>query len=274
MSDDDVFPAYRDRYLPALSAAEIEALPDKAATPVIIPTGAIEQHGPHLPVGVDAMMGQVWLHHALPKLPPRVKVWVAPPITVGKSNEHLGFPGTLMISATELQTQLSVMVRQLHAWGFRVFGILNTHGGNTSVLLHTLRELHTELGVHGGMLAMKTDLGISAQEAAYGFHAGEVETSWLAAEAPELCRLEDARTTYPASVDDERELLPELAPATYSWITADISPTGIMGDATTATATKGERWIDQMSAALAGNLAALHTWAAQHATNAANTSTS
>jgi creatinine amidohydrolase len=83
----------RAHYLPAMTKAQIDALPDKAWAPVIVTTGAIEQHGPHLPVAFDSLMGQVWLDRVLPLLPPSVSCYVAPPITIGKSNEHTGFPG-------------------------------------------------------------------------------------------------------------------------------------------------------------------------------------
>ncbi|MGH8021173.1 MAG: creatininase family protein, partial [Opitutaceae bacterium] len=67
--------AYRDRYLPSMTCAQIEALPHRASAIVIIPTGSVEQHGPHLPVGVDSILGQGWLAAALPHVPAQVKVY-------------------------------------------------------------------------------------------------------------------------------------------------------------------------------------------------------
>ena len=129
------FPSYRDRYLPAMTLRRIRALPDKAWAPVILATGAIEQHGPHLPVAVDALMGQVWLSLALARLPAGASCYVAPPITIGKSNEHTGFPGTLMISRDTLRSQILAVARQAQAWGFRSIAVINTHGGNVPVLV-------------------------------------------------------------------------------------------------------------------------------------------
>ncbi len=243
------FPAYRERYLPAMTATQIRALPDKAWAPVIVTTGAIEQHGPHLPVAVDSFLGQVWVTRMLAKLPAGVSCYVAPPITNGKSNEHVGFPGTLMISKETLRAQLLAIARQVHAWGFRQIVILNTHGGNTSVLVYTMREIRAALGLRIGFLGAKVELDppISALERAYGFHANEVESALLMANAPAYTHPERAVCWYPARLEDPGELRPEGAPATYSWASQDISPSGIMGDAPAATAGKGEQWTRQIT---------------------------
>ena len=253
-----LFPAaYRDRYLPALTRDALEALPHKDRTLVLLTTGAIEQHGHHLPVGVDAILGQTWLTHALPKLPADARVLVAPAITYGKSNEHTGFPGTVSISAKTLRRLLLALATQLHALGFRHLAILNTHGGNSAVLVYTLREIQTALGLRAGMLNFPYKPDLSPQEAEYGFHAGEWETSLMLAAAPELVRLDRAVCEYPARLDDPGELRPENAPAIFSWITSDISKSGVMGDATRATREKGLHWLDAASTALAGRIAEL-----------------
>ena len=258
----DPFPAYRDRYLPALRLDEIERLPGKAAIPVILPTGAIEQHGPHLPVGVDSMMAQAWLNRALPLLASDTPCLVAPAITVGKSNEHTGFPGTLMIDKTVLADLLWSIARQLHAWGFSVLAILNTHGGNIQVIRSTLREIHAELGLTTGVLRPRFSLPLDPQEAAFGFHANQAETAWLLALTPELVDPQLAAREYPARLGDPGELRAEAAPAIFSWITSDLSHTGIVGDATLATAADGEAWLEAGARALADALTALTSWAA------------
>jgi creatinine amidohydrolase len=227
-----------------MTAAQISVLPDKEWAPVIVATGAIEQHGPHLPVAVDAMMGQVWLSLALPRLPAWASCYVAPAITIGKSNEHTGFPGTLVVSKATLRELLLATARQVHAWGFRKLAVINTHGGNISVVTYTLREIRELYGLHAEVLRGHRDLGLSKQEATYGFHAGEVETSWMLAAAGSLVRMEHARCEYPARIDDPSPLRPEAAPATFSWASQDISKTGIMGDATAASAEKGMRWLE------------------------------
>ncbi len=245
------FPSYRPRYLAGMTLREIQALPDKASAPVIITTGAIEQHGPHLPVAVDSLLAEVWLDRALPQLPADVACYVAPPITIGKSNEHTGFPGTLYISKDTLRGQLLTIARQIQAWGFRQLAILNTHGGNSAVIAYTLREISATYGLHCGVLAPKIDLGLPLQETTFGYHANTTETGWLLAVAPQYVEMSVAVSEYCGRLDDPGELRPERAPATMAWVTADLSKSGIMGDATAATPTEGQRWLDHTAAAFA-----------------------
>jgi creatinine amidohydrolase len=248
------FPTYRARYLPAMTRSQLDALPGKASSLVIIPTGAVEQHGPHLPVGVDSILGQAWLDAALPLVPAAMPVYVGPAITYGKSNEHVGFPGTIAISARSLHRLLKVIARQLHALGFRTMAVLNTHGGNSAVLVSTLREIQTETGLNAGMLSWTWKPPITPQEATYGFHAGHWETALMLAAAPHLVHLDRAVCEFPAQLDDPGELRPEDAPATFSWISADISKSGVMGDATKATAADGRAWFALATQALADRI--------------------
>ncbi|HSI09726.1 MAG: creatininase family protein [Rariglobus sp.] len=238
------------RLLTALTTEELAALPDKARALVILPTGAIEQHGHHLPVGTDTLLGRLWLAHALPKLPADAPVYVAPALVYGKSNEHLGFAGTLTISARTLRRQLLAQAAHLKALGFRQLAVLNTHGGNSAILVATLREIQTTLGLRAGMLSGYYRPQLSPQETAFGFHAGEWETSLLLAGAPELVRMDRAVCEYPARIDAPGVLRPEASAAVFAWKTTDISRSGVMGDATQATAEKGARWLDEASAAL------------------------
>jgi creatinine amidohydrolase len=249
------FPSYRDRYLPAMTLRRIASLPDKAWAPVILATGAIEQHGPHLPVAVDALMGQVWLSLALARLPAGASCYVAPPITIGKSNEHTGFAGTLIISRETLRSQILAVARQVHAWGFRSLAVINTHGGNVPVLVPTLREIRALYGIRAGLLASGPVAGISAQEAAFGIHAGEVETSWVMAAARQHTDPSKAVCEYPARIGDPGEVRPVAAPALVAWASRDVSRSGVMGDATAATVEKGERWLEQGASGYAAAIA-------------------
>lgn len=242
---------FRPRYLPSLTRDELEALPNKDRALVLIPTGAIEQHGHHLPVGVDAILGQAWLENILPRLPADAPVFVAPPLTYGKSNEHHAFPGTLSVSVTTFRRMLLAIAAQLKALGFRQLAILNTHGGNSAIVVSTLREIQTSLGLRAGLLGWPYKPDLPAQEAAFGFHGGELETSLMLAVADELVTMSKAVCEFPAQLSDPGELRPEDAPAVISWSTEDISHSGVMGDATAATHEKGNRWLDAQSAALA-----------------------
>lgn len=253
------WPDYRKHYLMALTRDELEDLPDKENAFVILPTGAIEQHGHHLPVGVDAIIGQAWLNAALPKLPPSVNVWVAPPITFGKSNEHVGFPGTITLSAKSLRRLVLASARQLHLLGFRNLGVLNTHGGNSAVLVYTIREIQSTLGMRAGIIGSNYPAPLSPQEREYGFHAGEWETSLMLASTENLVRMDRAVCEFPARLDDPGELRPENAPAIFSWISSDVSRSGAMGDATRASVDKGRLWMEEASSALAKRITHLAT---------------
>lgn len=248
------WPSYRKHYLGALTRDELEALPDKDSALVILPTGAIEQHGPHLPVGVDAILGQARVHHVLPLLPAGSPVYVAPPLTYGASAEHAAFPGTVSLPIRTLRRLVLAAAAQLRALGFRRLALLNTHGGNSAVLVYTLRELQDGPAFRAGLLGNYASAEQDPQEAAYGFHAGEMETSLMLACAPEWVRLDRVVCEYPAQLTEPGLLRPEQAPAVFSWLTQDISQSGVMGDATRATVAKGVRWMTEASLALADRI--------------------
>jgi creatinine amidohydrolase len=250
-----IFPSYRSRYLPAMSLSQIKALPDKSWAPVILTTGAVEQHGPHLPVAVDALMGQAWLSLTIARLPAGASCYVAPPITIGKSNEHTGFPGTLMLTRDTLRSQILAVARQVHAWGFRSLAVINTHGGNVPVLVPTLREIRSLFGFRAAILQSKANHELSAQESTFGIHANEVETSWILAAAAQLVDMSKAVCEYPALISDPGEVRPVMAPALVAWTSRDVSRTGTMGDAPSASLEKGERWLDQGATAYAAAIA-------------------
>ena len=250
-------PPASPRALATFTSAQLAALPDKARALVIIPTGAIEQHGHHLPLGTDSLLSQLWLAHALPKLAPEAQVFVAPPLVYGKSNEHLGFAGTVTLSARTLRRQLLSIATHLKTLGFRQIAVLNTHGGNSATVVTTLREIQTDLGLRAGMLSGYYRPQQSPQEAAYGFHASEWETSLLLAGAPALVHMDRAVCEYPARINDPGALRPEGAPVVFTWKTSDLSRSGVMGDATIATAEKGVHWLDEASTALARKIESL-----------------
>jgi creatinine amidohydrolase len=251
------FPCYRGRYLPGMTRAQIDSLPGKGSAVVIVPTGSVEQHGPHLPVGVDSILGQAWLAYALPHVPAHVPVYVGPALTYGKSNEHLGFPGTLTISALSLRRVLLAVARQVRDLGFGTLAILNTHGGNSAVVVATLREIQTEFGLNACMIAPTWKPPVDEQEQRFGIHAGRIETAWMLAVAPQLVRMQRAVCEFPARIDDPGRVRPVDAPATAAWMSLDVSRTGVMGDATAATASDGRAWFEAGARSLAARIVEL-----------------
>jgi len=243
--------------LVASTPSALVAAANRPGALVIIPTAAIEQHGPHLGVGTDAIIGQGLLARALELLPASCSVWVAPPLLVGKSIEHADFPGTLSLSTATFSAMVRAQVEQLSRIGFQHIAFWNTHGGNSALLVSLIRDLQSIPGLRIGMLQHGFKPEQSPQEAAYGFHAGEWETALMLALAPALVRRAEAICHYPAQLNDAGELRPVGAALTLAWSTRDIAPDGVMGDAMLATAAQGEEWVAATAAALADRIAAL-----------------
>jgi creatinine amidohydrolase len=248
-----------ERNFAYLNWKQVDAL-SRESTLLVLPTAAIEQHGHHLPLATDTLLNNLLLGHALGKLPAQLSVYALPPVHYGKSNEHIGFPGTLSVSASTFMAVLRDLGSSLSQVGFQRLVLYNTHGGNTALIDVMARDLRAEFGLrtfalHGsGGIAFE---GLSLPEKAFGFHAGEVETALLLASIPELVDTSAYTVNYIADIANPEPLLPENAPATFAWLTRDISPTGVMGDPRPATAEKGARWLDQAATRLAAALEAM-----------------
>jgi len=242
-----------------LNWKQVDALP-RETTLLVLPTAAIEQHGHHLPLATDTLINNLLLGHALAKLPADAPVYALPPVHYGKSNEHTGFPGTLSVSSSTFMAVLRDLGASLSSAGFRKLALYNTHGGNTALIDVMARDLRAEFKLRTftlhGSGGIKFE-GLNPQERAYGFHAGEVETAFLLAAAPELVDRSAYTANYIADVAKPEMLLPENAPATFAWLTRDISASGVMGDPRPATAENGARWLDEAASRLAAALEAM-----------------
>jgi len=242
-----------------LNWKQVDALP-RESTLLVLPTAAIEQHGHHLPLATDTLINNLLLGHALEKLPADLPVYALPPVCYGKSNEHLGYPGTLSVSSATFMAVLRDLGASLSRANFQKVVLYNTHGGNTALIDVMSRDLRAEFGLrtfalHGsGGISFE---GLDPQERAYGFHAGEVETSYLLASVPKLVDRSAYTTNYIAEISHPEMLLPENAPATFAWLTRDIAPSGVMGDPRPASTEKGARWLEQAATHLAAALEAM-----------------
>jgi creatinine amidohydrolase len=242
-----------------LTWKQVDALP-RESTLLVLPTAAIEQHGHHLPLATDTLINNLLLGHALAKLPANLPVYALPPVHYGKSNEHSGFAGTLSVSATTFMAVLRDLGASLASARFQKLVLYNTHGGNASLIEVMARDLRAEFGLrtfalHGsGGVAFE---GLSEQERAYGFHAGEVETALLLAALPQLVDRSAYTVNYVADLAKPELLRPENAPATFAWLTRDIAASGVMGDPRPATAENGMRWLDEAATRLATALGAM-----------------
>jgi creatinine amidohydrolase len=242
-----------------LNWKQVDALP-RESTLLVLPTAAIEQHGHHLPLATDTLINNLLLGHALAKLPAEMPVYALPPVHYGKSNEHIGFPGTLSVSATTFMAVVRDLGASLAKANFKKLVLYNTHGGNTSLVDVMARDLRAEFGLrtftlHGsGGISFE---GLNPQERAYGFHAGEVETSFLLAGIPEVVDQSAYTSNYIADISAPEMLLPENAPATFAWLTRDIAESGVLGDPRPASAEKGNRWLEEAATRLATALEAM-----------------
>ena len=213
---------------------------DPAKTIAILPTAAIEQHGPHLPTGTDTMIAQGMLAELRRTCPDDLAILILPVQAVGKSNEHIHAAGTLTLTAeTALRAWVEIGQSVARA-GLRKLVIVNSHGGN----LDLVSILSRELRVREGMLAVKcqwTGFGTpdgmySEHERAFGIHGGDMETSLMLAFHPESVDMTAARDFKSSA---EGAPVSPIGPISYGWVATDLNPAGTVGNASAATAEKG-----------------------------------
>ncbi len=158
----------------------------------VLPVGAIEQHGPHLPVSTDACINQGVLARALELMPDDLPVTVLPMLPVGKSNEHLAFPGTLTLSAETLIRVWTEIGEGVARAGIRKLVLFNSHGGQLQIMDIVARDLrvrHAMMVVAYSWFAGGLPAGLFGEdEVRHGIHAGAIETSMMLHLAPDLVR--------------------------------------------------------------------------------------
>ena len=193
----------------------------------MVPLGSTEQHGPHLPLDTDTRIATAVARGAATRLDHQ---WlVAPAIAYGASGEHQSFAGTISIGTEALTTLLVEYGRSAAGWAQRLV-FVNGHGGNVAALNTAVARLRAE----------GRDVGWCACLAAGGdAHAGHTETSLLLHISPA-----DVRTD--RWLSGNRAPLPELLPSMRRGGVAAVSPVGVLGDPTTATAAEGRRIFAEM----------------------------
>ena len=213
---------------------------DPMTTIAVLPTAAIEQHGPHLPVGTDTLIARGMLAELQRSCPADLDVRVLPIQAVGKSNEHLWAKGTLTLTAATALAAWTEIGLSVARAGIRKLVIVNSHGGN----LDLVSILSRELRVQADMLAVKCQWGAFGQpegmysdhERAYGIHGGDVETSLMLAFQPDTVDMRAAKNFRSSA---ETSAISPIGPISYGWIAKDLSADGTVGDASLATAEKG-----------------------------------
>ena len=234
------------RYFPYLTWQEIAEMPHKENTVIIQPIGAIEQHGHHLPIAVDSAISLGVLGKALAQLDDTIPAYALPCLYYGKSNEHSGFPGTITLSADTLLSVIKEMAASIYSSGFRKLILMNSHGGQPQIMEIAARDLHQEhpdFNVFPFFTWRVPNVAgelISKQELEYGIHAGDAETSIMLSLLPEQVKMDLAVKEYPQNLPQD-SLLSMEGKLPFSWLTKEVSTTGVMGDATVATLEKGDR---------------------------------
>ncbi|WP_432715756.1 creatininase family protein [Xanthobacter autotrophicus] len=228
-----------------LSSPAIAAL-DKTRLVAVLPVAAVEQHGPHLPLGTDLFIAEGYIERIAPQVPREVDAVFLPVQAVGKSDEHITFAGTLTLSPATALTAWVELGESLARAGVRRLVLMNTHGGNVPVIdlvARTLRVKHRMLAVTCSMHRFGYPVGLfTDHERAHGIHGGEIETSLMLAYRPELVDMTHAGdfTPYSVAMESEFARLRANHPVGFGWLAEDLSADGAMGDARGATALKGE----------------------------------
>jgi len=216
----------------------------------VLPVAAVEQHGPHLPLGADVCIAEAYIGRVLPLIPEGLPVTFLPVQTIGCSDEHLGFPGTLSLPATALIAAWTEIGACLARCGVRKLVLVTSHGGNTAVMAAValnLRVRHRMLAVTCAWHRFGYPKGtFAAEEVLHGVHGGDVETSLVLAHRPDAVAMRSAVKAAPTTLEmaDTFKWLSAVRPAGFGWMTQDLHPTGAVGDATAATADKGARALD------------------------------
>lgn len=241
-------PGVRQRSLDHLPWPEVRRAAARPGSTVIWPFGAIEQHGPHLPLCTDALFAERILESVLDLVSEELPIWRLPLSSFGFSPEHRGFPGTLNLGAETLLSLVMAVGRDLAAAGFDRLILFNAHGGQIALLQVAARQLRAH---QPAMAVLPCFLWsgpeglarlVPEPERHEGLHAALAETSLMLHLAPELVGRERPHDGVPGQ--GSRDLPPpgwSLEGAVpNAWLTADLSASGVIGDAGGASAELGE----------------------------------
>ena len=223
----------------------------------LLPVAAVEQHGPHLPLGTDAILTDAIVDAARAKEASAATVLRLPTQRIGLSPEHLAFPGTLSLEAETVIAAWTAIGASVARAGVRKLVILNGHGGQTGlvdVVATRLRVAHGMTVVRATtfrLLGDSVDLG--EREERFGLHGGLLETSMMLAAAPDLVR-QAAVADFASNAEAWEKGFAALegeGETGLGWMAQDLNPAGVTGNAAAASAELGQRIIEAMASRLA-----------------------
>ncbi|MES2945775.1 MAG: creatininase family protein [Pseudomonadota bacterium] len=230
----------------------------------VLPVAATEQHGPHLPLNVDATLVDGVITAALPHIAENLPVLFLPTQAIGFSPEHTAFAGTLTLKAPTIIALWTEIAESVAASGVKKLVLLNSHGGQVGLLDVVARDLRARLGmlvysVNWFNLPLTGEVGesvadqFSAQEHRFGIHAGDMETSMMLALKPEQVDMGQAQHFHSTSQDRAQKfsILGDGKSAKLAWQMQDYNPHGAAGNAAAATAEKGKALLGAAGRSLA-----------------------
>ena len=228
-----------------------------AESVVLLPVGAIEQHGPHLPLSVDAVIAVETASAVLDAVGNEIDLWLLPTLSVSKSNEHAWSPGTLWLSAETMLRVLDDLAACVATTGVRRLVLLNGHGGNTSLLGLACRDIRVAHGllpflIHP-FLPPASGGSSTEEELGMGIHGGLQETSVFAYLRPGQVDMECAVRRVPEWLADNTWVRFGGA-VQFGWTSRDFGSDGHIGDPTGANPELGKELFDHSVVALADQL--------------------
>ena len=250
----------RSGYWRDLTTVDFRAV-DPENTVALLPVAAVEQHGPHLPLSTDAVINDGIVRALLERAAAKPVVLVLPALDVGNSPEHVSFAGTLSIRDATLADVWTDVGRSVVRSGVRKLVILNTHGGQKSLVDLVAVRLRAELRmlvVRATYFAFGAPPGLfDAAELAHDIHGGEVETSLMLHLRPDLVRQAEAKDFrgLPHDLAAKNALLGAEKPIGIGWLSEDLNRQGACGNAARADAKRGAALLSHIVDRLATLLA-------------------
>ena len=240
------------RRLDTRSWSELQRDAGCPGSTVLWPFGAIEQHGPHLPLCTDALFADRVADAVLERMADDLPIWRLPLQSIGFSVEHRGFPGTLSLPAESVIALVQAVGTDLAAAGFARLVLFNAHGGQIGLLevaARQLRSIHPELAVLPCFLWRGPE-GIAElipePERSEGLHAGLAETSLMLHLAPELVGQRRQADGMAGGTPPEGWSVEGAVPC--SWLTGELSSSGVIGDPAGADPDLGARLFERLVA--------------------------